>query len=189
MNGKDVGPAWKHQTRSRLFEVLDGAAMLFADVAVVRTVVVVLLMLVVAFVMRHRSRWALVLVVSACIFLLCEFLNTIVEMLVDRISLAPNMLSARIKHSSAFVSALSGSVAFVALGVVMWQGFFFPKSTGPAEVEAAAAPVSTSALTSSPPPPPKTRLTNPLVWTHRQQTKRKHTRWRKAMETILRGAT
>jgi diacylglycerol kinase len=179
-------PAWKHQTRSRLFEVLDGAAMLVADVAVVRTVVVVLLMFVVAFVMRHRSRWALVLVVSACIFLLCEMLNTIVEMLVDRISLAPNMLSARIKHSSAFVSALSGSVAFVALGVVMWQGFFH-KSTTPAEVEAAAAPVSTTALI--PPPQPKTRLMNPLVWTHRQQTKRKHTRWRKAMETILRGAT
>lgn len=179
-------PAWKHQTRSRLFEVLDGAAMLVADVAVVRTVVVVLLMLVVAFVMRHRSRWALVLVVSACIFLLCEFLNTIVEMLVDRISLAPNMLSARIKHSSAFVSALSGSVAFVALGVVTWQGFFFRKSTGPVEVEAAAAPVSTTALIS---PPPKTRLTNPLVWTHRQTKKRKHTRWRKAMETILREAT
>lgn len=152
--------------------------MLFSDVAVVRTVVAVAVMLAVAFVMRRRSVWTHVLAALACAYLLCEFINTIVEMIVDRISLAPNMMSARIKHSSAFVSALCGSAAFIALAVVLWQGLW-PSLPVPAPPAATPPQQPPPALDQKPARRPL--IENPQVWAQRILGKRKHQRWRRLL--------
>jgi diacylglycerol kinase len=109
--------SWRHKKqRSRVTEVADGGAMLFSDVAMVRTLVVVAVMLAVVILARRRAApYAAALAIAAAFFFLCEAYNTIVEMLVDRISMEHNVFSARIKHSSAFVSAVAGTVAFAIL--------------------------------------------------------------------------
>jgi diacylglycerol kinase len=117
---------WRDRRRSRIREVADGAAMMFMDVAVVRTLIVVCVMLVVAFLARKHSTFVTWLIVSAIFFMFCEMFNTITEMLVDRISLSHNLFSARIKHASAFVSAVSGIIAFTLFFVVLYNLFVAP---------------------------------------------------------------
>lgn len=117
---------WRDRRRSRVREVSDGAAMLFMDVAVVRTLVVVCIMLAVAFLARRHSKFVTWLVAAAVFFMFCEMFNTITEMLVDRISLANNPFSARIKHASAFVSAVSGIIAFSLFFVVLYNLLIAP---------------------------------------------------------------
>jgi len=104
-----------------LAEVADGGAMMFADVAVVRASVVCAALLALAFFARHRSSCAWMLALAACAFLFSEMLNTLVEMLVDRISLEVNVFSARIKHAAAFLSACVGVVASGLALVVLYQ--------------------------------------------------------------------
>jgi diacylglycerol kinase len=115
--------SWRQRRRSRLAEVVDGGAMMFADVAVVRAAVATAVMLALAFLARHRSPCAWALALAACAFLFSEMLNTLVEMLVDRISLEANVFSARIKHAAAFLSACVGAAAVVLVGVVLYQAF------------------------------------------------------------------
>jgi diacylglycerol kinase len=105
--------------------------MIFSDVAVVRTVVAVAIMLLVAFFARRHSKFSLVLVAAAIFFLFCEMFNTVTEMIVDRISLESNAFSARIKHASAFISAVAGFVAFSFLFVVLYNLLFSPSSAPP----------------------------------------------------------
>jgi diacylglycerol kinase len=119
-------------------EIVDGGAMVFSDVAMIRTAVVVVLMWVVAFFGRRCSKAALPLAIAAGIFFLAETLNTLVEMLVDRISLEANVFSARIKHASAFLSACVGTVAFLLLALVGYHMFFrAPSSPGCAHCQQA----------------------------------------------------
>jgi diacylglycerol kinase len=113
--------SWRERRRSRLAEVADGGAMMFADVAVVRASVVCAALLALAFFARHRSSCAWMLALAACAFLFSEMLNTLVEMLVDRISLEVNVFSARIKHAAAFLSACVGVVASGLALVVLYQ--------------------------------------------------------------------
>jgi diacylglycerol kinase len=113
--------SWRDRRRSRLAEVADGGAMMYADVAVVRASVLAAVMLAVAFLARHRSGFAVALAVAAGAFLFAEMINTLVEMLVDRISLEANAFSARIKHAAAFVSACVGLVSVALLAAVAFQ--------------------------------------------------------------------
>jgi len=121
--------------------------MIFSDVAVVRTVVAVAIMLLVAFFARRHSKFSLVLVAAAIFFLFCEMFNTVTEMIVDRISLESNAFSARIKHASAFISAVAGFVAFSFLFVVLYNLLFSPSSAPP-------QPSSTAPTLPLPPPLP-----------------------------------
>jgi diacylglycerol kinase len=126
---------WRDRRRSRVREVADGAAMMFMDVAVIRTLIVVCVMLVVAFLARKHSTFVTWLIVSAIFFMFCEMFNTITEMLVDRISLSHNLFSARIKHASAFVSAVSGIIAFTLFFVVLYNLFVAPNKEQRAKSE------------------------------------------------------
>lgn len=124
-------------------EISDGARMMFSDVAVVRTLAVVVLMWVVAALARRRvGAWAFALACAAALYLFAEMVNTLVEMLVDRISLQPHRFSARIKHAAAFLSFMVGAVAFALLAVVGVK-LFFGTAAAPAPAPApapAAAP-------------------------------------------------
>jgi len=127
---------WRDRRRSRVREIADGAGMLFTDVAVIRTLVVVGVMLVVAFLARKHSKFVLWLVVASVFFMFCEMFNTITEMLVDRISLETHPFSARIKHASAFVSAVSGLIAFSLLFVVLYNLLISPSAPATSDVYA-----------------------------------------------------
>jgi diacylglycerol kinase len=127
---------WRDRRRSRVREIADGAGMLFTDVAVIRTLVVVGVMLVVAFLARKHSKFVLWLVVASVFFMFCEMFNTITEMLVDRISLETHPFSARIKHASAFVSAVSGLIAFSLLFVVLYNLLISPSAPAASNVSA-----------------------------------------------------
>jgi len=122
--------SWRDRRRSRIAEVSDGARMMFSDVAVVRTAAVVAAMWVVAALGRSRAGpWAFALAFAAALYLFAEMVNTLVEMLVDRISLQPHRFSARIKHAAAFLSFLTGAAAFLLLGIVAVKLFFGPSRT------------------------------------------------------------
>jgi diacylglycerol kinase len=127
MEGGGVEISWRARRRSRVAEISDGCFMLLSDVAVIRTIAVVAVMFVVAFLSRKHSTLTSALTIAACFYLLCELFNTVVETIVDRISLEANVLSARIKHASAFISALAGGTSFVLLFVVLYQVFMNPK--------------------------------------------------------------
>ena len=140
--------SWRERRRSRLAEVVDGGAMMFSDVAVVRAAVVCGVLLLLSVLARHRSNYTWALAVAACAFLFSEMLNTLVEMVVDRISLEPHVFSARIKHAAAFLSACVGVTAFGLAAVVLYQVFF----RVPPETSEPSAPASgpASAPASSP---------------------------------------
>ena len=120
--------SWRERRRSRVAEITDGAFMLLSDVAVIRTLVVVMIMFVVAFLSRKHSSLGSALTIAACFYLLCELFNTVVETIVDRISMEANVLSARIKHAAAFISALAGGTSFVLLLIVLYQVFMSPRT-------------------------------------------------------------
>jgi diacylglycerol kinase len=142
--------SWRERRRSRLAEVMDGGAMMFSDVAVVRAVGAAAVMLVLAFVARNRSTWAWALVIAAFAFLFAEMLNTLVEMLVDRISLEANVFSARIKHASAFFSACTAVVAICVTVVVSYHALFKP----PEEEHSTNTPQTASGPAATPPASP-----------------------------------
>lgn len=147
MESPPASLSWRDRRRSRLAEVMDGAAMMYADVAVLRATVFAAVMLAVAFLARHRSGFAVALAVAAGAFVFAEMLNTLVEMLVDRISLEANVLSARIKHAAAFVSACVAAVAISLLALVLYQ-IWFGAAGGDKAGHADSTPTPT-------PPPPK----------------------------------
>jgi len=165
---------WRDRRRSRVREVADGAGMLFTDVAVIRTLVVVGVMLVVAFLARKHSKFVLWLVVASVFFMFCEMFNTITEMLVDRISLETHPFSARIKHASAFVSAVSGLIAFSLLFVVLYNLLISPNTTTSCAPAAPPAAAELPPLPPAPPPDFPDSLIHSKMWDHRVASKRRY---------------
>jgi diacylglycerol kinase len=188
---------WRDRRRSRVREVSDGAAMLFMDVAVVRTLVVVCIMLVVAFLARRHSKFVTWLVAAAVFFMFCEMFNTITEMLVDRISLANNAFSARIKHASAFVSAVSGIIAFSLFFVVLYNLLIAPNKVSqptpesnetPHRIQRRVSPTGVSPTgvsptgdsptgdspTGDPTHPPTSKIVHPRMWERRVMRKKRY---------------
>jgi diacylglycerol kinase len=183
---------WRDRRRSRVREIADGAGMLFTDVAVIRTLVVVGVMLVVAFLARKHSKFVLWLVVASVFFMFCEMFNTITEMLVDRISLETHPFSARIKHASAFVSAVSGLIAFSLLFVVLYNLLISPSAPAASDVSArdvSARDVSASNVSGAlppgdmrvssdpsiaPPRPASSPMVHSKMWDRRVASKRRY---------------
>jgi diacylglycerol kinase len=149
--------SWRDRRRSRVAEVSDGARMMFSDVAVLRTLAVVAVMWAVAALARRKvGTWALALAFAAALYLFAEMVNTLVEMLVDRISLDAHRFSARIKHAAAFLSFVFGAAAFGLLLVVSGKLFFGTAATSAIAIAAAAAaapPAPTSPPRRQPPSP------------------------------------
>lgn len=152
---------WRTRARSRVAEIQDGLAMLWSDKAVVRMVVFATMVMITTFLARayisclHASLIALMTALA----LSFEMVNTIVEMVVDRIGLEPNALSAHTKHAAATLSLPWGLAAFV-LWVVGMAGALIGVAMGPP----------------SPPSPPRTfasrHITNPSRWPMRRRRKR-----------------